>query len=415
MNKILILSVVTSTLLFSSSEIEMLKMQLQQQSQMIQTLTKRLDQLEQEKSPYSEGATSGFENSMMQGPSQVANASFSQKDYIPDISLIINSSAVARNVDNVDYSSYETPGFIDSDPDKEIPFNPDRGFNFNYAEVAMYSAVDPFFDAFAIFHMTSDEFEIDEAYVSTRDLPNGLKVKAGKFKSAFGRYNEKHQHVWEFSEQPLVYSGFFGPEGLSDPGVQVQWVAPTDTYLMLGFEAMQGENEQSFGYQKGNSLYNTYAKTSVDVTEDTSVLAGVSYIHGKNLEGNTDIYAADLTVQTQLSSYSSLAWQSEYLYRNKEQDIKTARQDGMYSQVVYKYDQNYAGGFRYDTLMKNNLGDNNLDMYTAMIEYKPFEFSRFRLEYSYDKSKYYSGQQKDVQQLMLELNIAVGAHGAHSY
>jgi len=415
MKKILILSVVASSLLFASSEVDVLKMQLQQQSQMIEALTKRLDQLEQDKSPYSEGvATTSFESSMVQG-AQPANASFSQNAYLPDIALLINSSAVGRNVDNVDYSSYETPGFIDGDPDKEIPFNPDRGFNLNYAEVAMSSAVDPYFDAFAVFHMTSAEFEIDEAYVSTRDLPYGMKVKAGKFKSAFGRYNEKHQHAWEFSEQPLVYAGFFGPEGLSDPGVQLQWVAPTDTYLMLGVEAMQGTNEQSFGYEKGNSLYNTYAKTSADISDDTSVLVGASYIHGKNIEGNTDIYAADLTVQTQLNSYSSLAWQSEYLYRNMEQDVQTGRQDGMYTQLVYDVNQNYAMGARYDILMKNNLGDSNLDMYTAMIEYKPFEFSRLRLEYSFDKSKYYSGEQKNVQQLMLELNIAVGAHGAHSY
>jgi len=415
MKKILILSAFCSSLLLANEEVDALKMQLQQQSQMIQALTKRLDQLEQEKSPYSEGAaTTSFDSSMMQG-TQPTNASFSQNAYLPDIALLINSSVLGRNVDNVKYPTYSTPGFITDDPNKEIPFNPDRGFNLNYAEVAMASAVDPYFDAFAVFHMTSSTFEIDEAYVSTRDLPNGFKVKAGKFKSAFGRYNEKHQHAWEFSEQPLVYAGFFGPEGLSDPGIQLQWVAPTDTYLMLGVEAMQGTNEQSFGYEKGNSLYNTYAKTSVDVTDDTSMLVGASYIHGKNTEGNTDIYAADLTVQTQLNSYSSLAWQSEYMYRYKEQDVKSGRQDGMYTQLVYDVDQNYAMGARYDILMKNNLGDSDLAMYTAMIEYKPFEFSRLRLEYSFDKSKYYSGEQKDVQQLMLELNIAVGAHGAHSY
>ena len=415
MKKILILSAFCSSILLASSEVDDLKMQLLQQSEMIKKLTQRLDKLEEEKSPYSESvASSGFDQSMMQG-AQTANASFSQNAYLPDIALIINSSAVGRNVDNVDYSSYSTPGFIDADPEKEIPFNPERGFNLNYAEVAMYSAVDPYFDAFAIFHMRAADFEIDEAYVSTRDLPYGLKVKVGKFKSAFGRYNEKHQHAWEFSEQPLVYSGFFGPEGLSDPGVQLQWVAPTDTYLMLGIEAMQGTNEQSFAYAKTNNLYNTYVKSSVDLTDDTSVLAGASYIHGKNLEGNTDIYAADLTVQTQLDSYRSLAWQSEYMYRNREQDIKTGRQDGMYTQLVYDINQNYSMGARYDILMKNNLGDKNLDMYTAMIEYKPFEFSRLRLEYSLDKSKYYGGEQKDVQQLMLELNIAVGAHGAHSY
>jgi len=426
MKRIIMISLVCSNFLYASSEVDELKQQLQEQNKVIQSLMKRLDNLENIKQIATQ-KTLSVESKPKQSPIQsydyasvktknISNsASFSQKEYLPDIALIINSSAVGRNIDNEKYSSYEIPGFISDDPEKEIPFNPDRGFNLNYAEVAMSSAVDPNFDAFAVFHMTSDEFEIDEAYVSTRDLPNGLKIKAGKFKSAFGRYNEKHQHAWEFSEQALVYAAMFGPEGLSDAGIQVQWVAPTETYIMLGAEAMQGTNEQSFGYEKGNSLYNTYAKASIDITDDTSVLVGTSYIHGKNIEGNTDIYAADLTIQTQLSSYSSLAFQSEYIYRNMELNATTARQDGMYAQLVYKYNQNYAAGVRYDTLMKNNQGDNNLDMYTAMIEYQPFEFSRLRLEYSLDKSKYYDGKQKDVQQLMLELNVAVGAHGAHSY
>jgi len=416
MKRIIMLSLVCSNFLYASSEVDELKQQLQDQNKVIQSLMKRLDNLEKTKFiPQEKIIKVQSEPNSIEIKNSTNNASFSQKEYLPDIALIVNSSAVSRNIDNDIYSSYETPGFIDGDPNKEIPFNPDRGFNLNYAEVAMSSAVDPYFDAFAIFHMRSNEFEIDEAYVSTRNLDYGLKIKAGKFKSAFGRYNEKHQHAWEFSEQALVYAAMFGPEGLSDAGIQVQWVAPTDTYIMLGAEAMQGTNEQSFGDNKANNLYNTYAKLSVDITDDTSILGGVSYIHGKNPEGNTDIYAGDLTMQTQLSSYSSLTWQSEYIYRNKEQDIKTGRQDGLYSQLVYKYDQNYALGFRYDILMKNNLGDSNLDMYTGMIEYKPFEFSRLRLEYSLDKSKYYNGQQKDVQQLMLELNVAVGAHGAHSY
>ena len=34
---------------------------------------------------------------------------------------------------------------------------------------------------------------------------------------------------------------------ISDPGVQVQWVAPTDTYFMVGLEGFQGTNDRSFG------------------------------------------------------------------------------------------------------------------------------------------------------------------------
>jgi len=427
MKKIFVISVFCSALLLNASETDDLKTQLKQQQKLIEALTNRLDRLENktktEEKPYLVKDKQEIKQEIkqdysayMKAPEKSTNsASFSQKEYLPDIALIVDSSAVGRNIDNVDYSSYSVPGFLDSDPDREIPFNKDRGFNFNYAEVAMSSAVDPNFDAFAVFHMQSEEFEVDEAYVNTRDLPNGFKIKAGKFKSAFGRYNEKHQHAWEFSEQTLVYNVFFGPEGVSDPGVQVQWVAPTDTYIMLGAEAMQGSNEDSFGYEKGNSLYIAYAKSSVDFTDDTSILAGASILHGKNLEGDTNIYAGDVTLQTQLSSYSSLTLQSEYIYRDKEQDIKSLNQDGMYAQLVYKYNQNYATGVRYDVLMKNNAGADNLDMYTGMIEFKPFEFSRLRLEYSLDKSKYFDGKQKDVQQLMLELNVAVGAHGAHSY
>ena len=407
MKKIFTISVFCASLLVHASQGDDLKVQLKEQDKLIEALTKRLDKLE------NNSKEEKYSTYMQDSTPKSIGSSFSQKEYLPDIALIINSSVVGRDVNNIDYSKYSIDGF--TEPDSEIPFNKNRGFNFNYAEVLMSSAVDPNFDAFAIFHMSSEDFEVDEAYVTTRDLPNGFKLKAGKFKSAFGRYNEKHQHAWDFSEQTLVYNAFFGAEGIGDAGFQMQWVAPTDTYLMFGVEAMQGTNELSFGYEKSNNLYNSYAKTSIDITDYTSILAGVSVLHGKNLEGNTNIYATDFTLQTQLSSYSSLALQSEYIYRDKEQDINSLKQDGVYAQLVYKYNQNYATGIRYDVLMKTNNEEKNLDMYTGMIEYKPSEFSRIRLEYSIDKSKYFDGEQKDVQQLMLEFNVAIGAHGAHNY
>ena len=41
--------------------------------------------------------------------------------------------------------------------------------------------------------------------------------------------------------------------------------------------------------------------------------------------------------------------------------------------------------------------------------------SRLRLSYTYDKSKIIAGERKDVSEVMLSLNIAAGAHGAHDY
>ena len=350
------------------------------------------------------------------------SASFSQKAYLPDIAFILNMGAVGRDVNNSAYKNFEIPGFIDKG-DAELPFNKNRGFNLNYAEVAMNSAVDPYFDAFAIFHLHPDEFEIEEAYVRTRALPYGLRIKAGKFRSAFGRLNEKHQHAWHFDSEPIIYKALFGPDMISDPGVQVQWVAPTDTYFMVGLEGFQGTNDRSFGDKEKNNLYVGYIKSSVDVNDDLSILGGVSMAHGKHEGRSSNVYGVDLTLRDQLGAYNAIMWQSEYLERDLDRANHTDRQGGLYSEIVYQYNKNYSGGFRYDAITRNDtdlskypgIDTNNLNRYTAMVEYHPFPMSRLRLSYSYDRTKVINGQRKNINEIMLTLNIAAGAHPAHSY
>ena len=403
MKKALCFGVLCFSSLFAQSDMEAVKKQLAQQQETIKQLQSEVKILKE-----SSNATNN-------------SASFSQNAYLPDIALILNMSALNRDVSNSDYEKFAIPGFINSG-DGHLPFNKNRGFNLNYAEVAMHSVVDPYFEAFANFHLHPDEFEIGEAYVQTTSLPYSLKVKAGKFKSSFGRINKKHQHSWHFDSQPIIYKALFGPDGISDPGIQLQWIAPTDTYLMFGAEAMQGTNKRSFGDTDSNNLYVGYIKSSIDATDDLSILGGVSMAHGKNTTKNTtDVYGVDLTLREQLGSYSSLIWQSEYLYRNKDTGSNTDKQAGFYSEIVYQYDNNYQTGFRYDRITKNTTDlsaypdADNLERYTVMAEYKPFPMSRLRLSYSYDKTKVIDGQRRNINEVMLSLNIAAGAHGAHDY
>jgi len=364
------------------------------------------------------------------------SASFSQKAYLPDIALILNMSAGSRDVKNADYEDFAIPGFINAG-DAELPFNKNSGLNFNYAEVAMRSTVDPYFDAFAIFHLHPDAFEIEEAFVQTRALPYSFVIKAGKFKSAFGRINAKHQHTWQFDSQPIIYKSLFGPDGISDAGVQAQWVAPTDTYIMAGVEAFEGTNVRSFGNTKtdvaadsqNKHLYVGYLKSSIDVGEDLSILGGVSIAHGTNYENNstnpTNIYGVDLTMRDQLGSYSSLIWQSEFLQRNKKLDTRTDKQAGLYSELIYQYNNNWSTGVRYDAITLNdtdlsayhskNINTDNLDRYTAKIDYHPFPMSRLRVQYTYDRTKIIAGERRDTNEVMFSINIAAGAHGAHNY
>lgn len=347
--------------------------------------------------------------------SALANSnSFNQKDFIPDIALIISSSVVSRDIKNSAYETYAIDGFMEAD---EIPFNKNRGFNLNYAELAMHSVVGPYFDADAIFHLHPDAFEIEEAYITTKRLPYNLQLKAGAFRSGFGRINAIHQHAQHFVSQPLIYEALFGVEGIKDPGIALHWVAPTDTYLMIGAEALQGTNELSFGSVEKNNLYVGYIKSGFDLSDAATVLAGASIAHGKTEEEkSSDVYGAELTLKYILDSYSSLRWQSEYLYRDKGTTHGDEKQAGLYTQLLYDIDPNWEIGGRYDAITKNLSGQpDDLDKYSTMVQYKPFEFSKLRLQYTLDRSKSFGGERKDDHELVLEFLIEAGAHGAHAF
>jgi len=61
----------------------------------------------------------------------------------------------------------------------------------------------------------------------------------------------------------------------------------------------------------------------------------------------------------------------------------------------------------------------NLARYSAMVEYSPTEFSRMRLQLNHDRSKYLHASEglsyQPYTEVILQLNIAIGAHGAHSF
>ncbi|PHS57195.1 MAG: hypothetical protein COB17_07250 [Sulfurimonas sp.] len=421
MKKIMALLLFPCLNLLADTALDNLKEQLVQQQKIIKILQNKVSLIEKNNA---QKQNIELEKKMALNTKDFSS-SFSQKDYAPDISMILNMSAVGRSLKNSDYQNFAIPGFIDAG-DEDLLFSPDKGFNLNYAEISMHSAVDPYFDAYATFHIRPDSFEVDEAYIITRALSEGFRIKAGKFRSNFGYINEKHNHSWYFSSQPIIYQTIFGQEGIIDTGIQVQYLAPTDTYLMFGIEAMQGANTRSFGdVNNGNSLYVAYLKSSIDIGDDLSVLGGLSIANGKNIyKKETNVYGVDLVLREQLASYSSLVWQSEYLYRDKQNNTPDSdKQAGFYSELIFNYNKDYALGIMYDSITKNKtdlsiytgLDTNNLNRYTAMVQYKPFEFSRLRLQYTYDKTKIINGERKNISEIMLELNIAAGAHSAHSY
>lgn len=389
-----------------------------------------------------------------------ASSPFSQSKFVPDISLIADFSAVARSVDDATYRRLSVPGLLTSVAPEEAPL--ERGFNYDYAELGLAAAVDPFLDLRTVFHVGREGFEPEEVFADLKQLPCGFAARAGKFLSAFGRENERHGHAWDFNDRPLVQRAFFGDEGLNDVGARLTWLAPTGFYLLVGVEGFQGATSNSFGRDgfsdpngsaaadgvAGPSLATGFVKTSLDLG-DAVLLAGVSVARGKTrlveefgttdgsaLDGEATLAGVDLLVKWSFDSYSFLAFQSEAMWRVIEGDRWTTATNGAaataaayrksqfggYAQLVWRGDESWKAGVRWDWIAKNDetvAGSDQdlpsgLSRYTLMLEYAPSEFSRFRLQYAYDRSGYDNGVRKPNHELGLAMNVMIGAHGAHS-
>jgi len=124
----------------------------------------------------------------------------------------------------------------------------EEGFALRELELTFSGTVDPYFDAMAMVTLSGHDIEIEEAYITTRMLPVGFQIKAGKFLSDIGYINKQHLHDWMFADAPWMREFLMGDEGLSEAGVQLSWLPPTDTYVRLGVEVLQGESEGVASY-----------------------------------------------------------------------------------------------------------------------------------------------------------------------
>ena len=397
-------------------------------------------------------------------------SAFDQSKFVPDIAFILDVSGVTRNIADQQYYSLTIPGFSYPflNQSNSYGLNAHRGMNFNYGEMSLYSVVDPYFDLFAVIGLAPDGAGLEEAYFTTRKLPYGFQLKAGKFLASFGRVNEQHEHYWDFANRPVVATALFGEDGLNEIGAQATWVAPTLFYLVLGAEALNGANEQSFGTSgfsgpkgsvainaaQGPNLFIGYIRSSFDMG-NASILFGISNATGitrtdqgfsstagtgEAVNANTDIAGGDLTVKYSLDAIRYLSFQGEYLYRvmNGMEYLRDSsntassmsldkHHSGFYAQVVAKINQLWRVGIRYDLLMQNNISiagadqhmPSNLPRYSAMIEYSPTEFSRLRLQFDRDKTKYVPVpgglSPQPYTQVILQANLTIGAHGAHAF
>jgi hypothetical protein len=367
----------------------------------------------------------------------------------PEISLIL--SGIYTNLSQ-DPANYRISGFM---PGGEIgPGN--RGFSLAESELGVYANIDPnFYGGVNLAFAPDNTVGVEEAFVQTIGLSHGLSVKAGRFFSSIGYLNEQHAHTWDFVDNPLAYQAFLGTQ-LGEDGVQVKWLAPTETFVELGAEIGRGRSFPGSDHDKNGSGAGTvFAHIGGDVGVSQSWRAGLSYLHTspQNRQyGDTDLVSASVTNAFSGTSklwitdlvwkwapegnpvYSNFKLQGEYFRRSEGgsltynvgvaplSDTYSSSQSGWYLQGIYQFLPRWRVGLRRDQLDAGNVdyASNNISLArpaynptknSLMFDYNPSEFSRIRLQVAQDKS--HLGITDN--QMFLQYQMSLGAHGAHKF
>jgi hypothetical protein len=338
-----------------------------------------------------------------------------------------------------------------------------RSFSLNETELGLSASIDPQFQGVATISLAPEGgSSVENAFVQTTALGNGLNLKMGRYFSALGYLNEQHAHTWDFVDQPLVYRTFWDNQ-LSDDGLQLKWLAPTDTFIELGAELGRGRGYPGTDRQDNNGAgaEALFAHMGDDVGLSSSWRAGVSLHQTKQVNaisnnvpdlpgtagGVSNSFSGDSKTSgldfiwkyapNGNTTVTSFKLQGEYFQRTQTgqltydtaaftpiTDSYSITQSGWYVQGVYQFMPLWRTGLRYDQLNSGNadVGAANAanvissygytpTRYTLMVDYSPSEFSRLRLQLAQDKSR----EGLSDNQLFVQYVMSLGAHGAHQF
>lgn len=374
----------------------------------------------------------------------------------PDVTLILQGTAARSSRDP---ATYQIRGFAPSGG--EVAPAP-RGFSLGESELVIGANVDPYFRGQLIAALTPEnEVEVEEAFFQTLGLGRGLTLKGGRFLSAIGYQNEIHQHFWDFQDAPLAYKAFLGGR-LNDDGAQLRWVAPTELFVELGTELGRGRSfPAADGSRNGAGAWTLFGHLGDDIGASIAWRAGLSYLRAsprerafedvdslgeavaQSFSGRSKLWIADFVLKWAPGGNASITnfkLQGEY-FRRRESGALTfddsftgdyaSRQSGWYLQSVYQFMPQWRVGYRYDRLSHGSvandivarglgptaadfallMADHHPTRNTLMLDYSPTDFSRLRLQFASDKSRFGVTDH----QLLLQYILSLGVHGAHRF
>jgi hypothetical protein len=296
------------------------------------------------------------------------------------------------------------------------------------------------------------EAELGEAYFTRYGVVWNINLTLGKFRQQFGIVNRWHLHALDWFNFPLALRGIFGPGGLNQIGLSLDWSKPTGpiTHGLLA-QVTDGRNPLVFGQNSDNrpSILGRYV-AYYDISPSTYAQLGVTGLVGWNnswVTADTTIddtrtaavYGVDLVVlwePTGRMRYRNVEWRSEGYYLDKQiyapdgSGPDRLRPWGLYSLVQAKVSRTIEIGVRYDYFAPDvkeyadvssdlslaphavTQSDAYSQLYGAWLTWWQSPFVKFRGGYSYEDN---DGIGPDLHLVTLQMVFAAGPHKHDRY
>ena len=217
-----------------------------------------------------------------------------------------------------------------------------------------------------------------------------------------------------------------GEDGIDDAGVSIERIlpAPKGIFLEATGQLFRGDSADVFtASQRSDVSAVAHLRSYKDITESTNLDLGVSYARGHNNTGVdllpnpdfvTQLYGIDATLRwkpLRRSIYHSFVARSELIWSQRQELPREQRAFGFYASGDYQLGRRWFTGGRFDWSDRSRF-DNLTDKgAAATLTYWPSEFSQIRGEYRFTKY----GENRDSNELLMQLIFSLGAHGAHPF
>ena len=305
--------------------------------------------------------------------------------------------------------------------------SPSPSIEFKEAEVSFQAAVDPYARADFFVSFGQDQASLEEGYITFPTVPGGLLVRGGLMRTAFGKLNPQHPHTLPWPDRPIVMRNLVGGEdGVADAGVSVARLIPNPWFFLEATgQVYRGDQGSLFHASEASDLnYLARLRAYQDISESANLDVGTSFSMGHNDAGITDgidmgrfttrIYGVDATFRykpLRRSIYRSFIGRTELVWSRRQQSDGVQVAFGYYVSGDYQFARRWYAGLRYDRSDRAEEARVLDTGIAAVLTFRPSEFSLVRGMYR--RTRY--AQSETANELLLQVQFAIGAHAAHPF